>query len=51
MAIGVCNRFKPSADLLVNPFYTSPLIAGVLLIGFSVIKGRDIEVLRHCIFL
>jgi hypothetical protein len=40
----LCDRFKPSADLLVNPFFTSPLIARALLIGFSVIKGRHIEV-------
>jgi hypothetical protein len=38
------DRFKPSADLLVNPFFTSPLIARALLIGFSIIKGRHIEV-------
>jgi hypothetical protein len=44
MVIGVCDRFKSSTDLLVNPFFTSPLIAEALFIGFSIIKGRDIEV-------
>ena len=40
----LCDRFKPSVDLLINPFFTSPLIARALLIGFSIIKDRDNEV-------
>src|SRR6266508_1696391 len=28
MVIGVPDRFKPSPDLSINPFFTSPLMAG-----------------------